>query len=755
MEDTQNETMAGLSSNRLVCDHEEILDAELGAICDRQTYHRDATLEDDAEVKSDHIADKEELRGKLVGLALSGGGIRSAIFSLGVMQRLARAGHLERVDYLSTVSGGGYIGGSLTWLLSDAARAKRQDPSFGTTKDTFPYGVDDPRCRPSRESESGVLKHLRLNGNYLTPGRGITKVSLGAVILRGLLLNLLIWLPLFAVVMYLLLSVPPFNGNMPSFALDGAFGISLLLAAGMGIVFLLASIAYSLTTFNGAPKNDAQQQSSDDSYRGRRRFEKWIQVPLCLGAFFLAVGSLPAVEVWLEAYIAKSGAASLVLGVVGGLVSFRCSGSNGKPRIPLGVIVSVASMLLLYGLAMASYEVASYIREYDDPVLTGWLWLAVAVSVLTGWSVNLNYISIHRYYRDRLMEAFMPDPNAGGSIAIETDANTANLSDMCSKRAPYHLVNSNVILVNSSNRASRVRGGDAFLLSPKYCGSMATGWTPTACYMKEDPLTLPTAVAISGAAANPNTGFGGTGPTRNATLSLLMSLLNIRLGYWVPRPGRRRTVANHFRAAYHKLSPRGYSEDRRLLQLSDGGHFENLGVYELVRRKVKLIICCDGSADPEFRFASLQLLVRRIGADFGARIAFDRCNYLERMIPRDPDPQRVAASDHGTDAYPVDAKFAEQGYVRGTIIFPCGTESTLVLIKPTMIEGLGLLLKGYKRANPAFPDQSTADQFFDEDQFEAYRELGYAIANRLVEDTDLNLDGLLDDCRVCSNPLAS
>ena len=209
------------------------------------------------------------------------------------------------------------------------------------------------------------------------------------------------------------------------------------------------------------------------------------------------------------------------------------------------------------------------------------------MSLLTGWFVNLNYVSIHSYYRDRLMEAFLPRPDTDGTTGPAVDADRATLSAMCVPHAPYHLVNTNVVLVDSDTQRWRKRGGDAFVLSPRYCGGSATGWVPTADYMRRDPLTLPTAIAISGAAANPNTAAGGAGPTRRPMLSLLMALLNVRLGYWVPHPGARRQPAvNHFRAAWHELLPRGFAENRNLLQLSAGGHFENLGVYELVRRRV-------------------------------------------------------------------------------------------------------------------------------------------------------------------------
>ncbi len=170
----------------------------------------------------------------------------------------------------------------------------------------------------------------------------------------------------------------------------------------------------------------------------------------------------------------------------------------------------------------------------------------------------------------------------------------------------------------------------------------------------------------------------------------------------------------------------------------------------MIRRRAKLVICCDGAADPEFGFGDLQILVRRIGTDFGVRITFDEKNRLEELISREPDPEKVQARDPDTDAYPVGVKFANRGFVVGKIIYPprqgeaSETEGTLILLKTNMIEGLGLTLKGYKGAHPDFPDESTADQFFDEEQFEAYRELGYEIAKRMID--DIALPALLTAC---------
>ena len=681
----------------------------------------------------------DDLGGRLTGLALSGGGIRSATFALGVLQRLARADLLKRFDYLSTVSGGGYIGGSLTWLL-----ANTEDPG-ATGPRGFPYGVAGSR---TAGDEPPVLRHLRLHGNYLTPGRGIGALSLAGVVLRGIVLNLLVWLPL-AVVLFCGLQLleqwiveRTSRAGGPAAFVEGArgFGYPALLAS-VGAVIVLLCVIYSLGT----------RWSLRDAYRWRRRFDRGIRRPLQAGLLLAGLCSVPLVRGWLvdgAGFTALlGGAATLVTGVAGGLASYAGSSAAGRGKVPVGAVAAVASVLVLYGFALVSHDLAArYLASawpYADRVLGG----AVALSLVTGWLVNLNYVSIHRYYRDRLMEAFLPRPDTDGTTGAAVAADRAKLSDVGAAHAPYHLVNANVLLVDSDDRRWRKRGGDAFVLSPRYCGSTATGWVPTADYMRRDPLTLPTAVAVSGAAAHPNTGAGGAGPTRQPLLSLLMALLNVRLGYWVPHPGaRRQPVANHFRAAWHELSPRGFAEQRRLLQLSDGGHFENLGVYELVRRRARVIVCCDAAADPGFDFKDLQVLMRRIGTDFGARIEFDRDHPIERLVPRDPDPQMVRARDPGTDAYPAGARFSERGYVRGAVVYPDGGRSVFLLLKTTMIPGLDLLLRGYQGANRAFPDQTTADQFFDEEQFEAYRELGYAIAGTLIDDRDVDLEGLLRRC---------
>ncbi len=174
------------------------------------------------QAEQDYIRAWREARGdteqqgeitNLAGLALSGGGIRSATFSLGVMQALAHRGLLKQFDYLSTVSGGGYIGSAITWLVSTmahkdhAACEGEKEPGdalrFGLDKENIPFGCDDPDPAESRsdsDAQGRMLRYLRQHGNYLSPGAGISLLSLVGVVLRGTLLNLLVWIPIFVLV---------------------------------------------------------------------------------------------------------------------------------------------------------------------------------------------------------------------------------------------------------------------------------------------------------------------------------------------------------------------------------------------------------------------------------------------------------------------------------------------------------------------------------------------------------------------------
>ena len=224
--------------------------------------------------------------------------------------------------------------------------------------------------------------------------------------------------------------------------------------------------------------------------------------------------------------------------------------ANGSASVAwLGSLVGWAPESLV---ASAKATTSEYWPKADPKVVAA-LFVLACLAAFVGWFANLNYTSIHRYYRDRLMESFLPSPDRAVANlpgpAVECDK--TGLADVCKDDVacgPYHLINCNVMLNNSASRVWNLRGGDSFVLAPRYCGSSATGWIKTDLWLK-DSLSLATAMAVSGAAANPGTGTGGVGPMRNQLVSILMSMLNLRLGCWLPNPmhGARQAIApNHF-----------------------------------------------------------------------------------------------------------------------------------------------------------------------------------------------------------------
>lgn len=719
----------------------------------------------------EHLAKRADATGnppdRLVGLALSGGGIRSATFSLGAMQALARHGWLKKVDYLSTVSGGGYIGTSLSWLLHnpwnlsgslDDIKSKlgwdRAPASieFGINADSFPYGTHRKgrSGAASGPDKLAMLRFLRLHGKYLTPGQGIGVASLLAVVLRGMFLSLLVYGLLLTTLFLLMLWIGLFDplwylgqradtplalliSGLDAGTLKNVNPLMLGAVAGLAL-FALWSAFYSVMTYLASRPTTKESQRW---YRGRRRFEMVAGYLLLSVAGLALIGSLPHISQWLTtqahninmAWLKETaGAVSTVAGAIAGLLAFAKSGKAKTSGIPMALLTWGGLILLSYGVVFLSYHWAEQLRCHSQEF---WLWGGLLTSLaIIGWLANINYISIHRYYRDRLMEAFMPDVATAlvcdSAPAYEADKD--RLHEMCqypTACGPYHIINSNVVLVDAKRNKYRARGGDNFILSPLYCGSSATGWRGTKKFMT-GKMNLSTAMAISGAAVNPNTGSGGEGPTRNRLLSILMALLNIRLGYWAHHPNPQLepqpiSRPNYFFPGLRELFPGQLNEHHPFQQLSDGGHFENLAVYELIRRRLSLIIVCDGSADPEYTFSDFANLQEKVRSDFGVSIDIDFSPMMPQIEMK----------------YPQGVKVAQSAHVIGKIRYPDDKQGVLLYLNTALTAELPADLYGYKSNNPSFPDQPTSDQFFDEKQFEAYRELGYRLAEAMIDDPEV------------------
>jgi len=217
-------------------------------------------------------------------------------------------------------------------------------------------------------------------------------------------------------------------------------------------------------------------------------------------------------------------------------------------------------------------------------------------------------------------------------------------------------------------------------------------------------------MAISGAAASPNMGHYTTG-----AVSFLLTIFSVRLGWWLGNSiAQKSWQSGHPRSSWRALMNEltgSTNEDRNEIYLSDGGHFENLAIYELVRRRCRVIIACDAGADPSCACYDLASAIEKCRVDFQTRIEID-LREVRPTLELFPGDERIRAS--------------ETPFSVGSIIYPDNSSGTLIYIKPSLNADLPEDVLAYARVANAFPHQSTMDQFFDEAQFESYRALGFA-----------------------------
>jgi hypothetical protein len=269
---------------------------------------------------------------------------------------------------------------------------------------------------------------------------------------------------------------------------------------------------------------------------------------------------------------------------------------------------------------------------------------------------------------------------------------------------------------------------DFFLFSPAFCGSPLTDYAPTKDWQDADKtLDLGTAMAISGAAAAPQM---GTETIKN--LSFWLALFNVRLGYWIRNPGFKRFGPEASPGLSYLLQEMfGLANEKRpYVNVSDGGHIENLGVYELLRRRCKYIVAIDGEQDPQMTFQGLTTLQRLASIDLGVTIdiGVDALRLFDKGLSHS---HFAFCRIH----YPRDERDGKVSY------------GYMIYLKLSLTGNEGEFIRRYRLDEPDFPHHSTADQFFTEAQFEAYRSLGEHIGDKmflpaLVESMPTRDDGV-------------
>ncbi|WP_196140349.1 hypothetical protein [Aliikangiella sp. G2MR2-5] len=633
----------------------------------------------------------------LVGLALSGGGIRSATFNLGLLQALSRTKLLRQVDLLSSVSGGGYIASCFNWIRNHVSAAEASDfTDTPVNKDTGNGGKET------------VLDWLRGHGNYLIAGKGFSYWQLIASIIAGTLLNLIVLVPLFVWVISILSADWSASLGWPVFLIESNHQLKdthdgFLVIMGLGhlslLLYLVCVVAFALTGLIPSFRRLTQ------SYFFRRNMGRL----LSYGFIATLIGLIPVVaglEHWVRANFEEESAAEFskhltyLLPILTGLFSLFQARPSKQATGSSGAFASLGLFLLMYGFFVLIYH---WINS-DGLIEQNWFWYWSGLSVLLALTSDVNAISMHSYYRSRLALAYMPEieSNKGGKTdpVSAMDFKLASMSPDFG--GPLPIVNTTINTSSSKKQKLRSREGANFILTPLYCGASNTGFRATEDFVNGD-MALSTAFSVSGAAVDPN-----TYATNSRPVAFLMALLNFRLGYWTDNPDpekspRKGRAASWYRLMLREMFAVGLNEHSPQIHLSDGGHFENLGLYELLRRRCRYIIASDAGADLNNTLADLGKAIQRARADFDVEIDID--------VSTIEDEQNICGCACRI----------------GNIYYADGSRGQLLYVKSQLQKALSADVYAYWRNNPTFPDQSTADQFFDEWQFDSYRQLGKQI----------------------------
>jgi hypothetical protein len=658
-----------------------------------------------------------------VGICVSGGGLRAASFGLGALQALQQERGLLRgsgsARFLSAVSGGSYIAGAYT-LLNCSSKFQSEGGEAGAVGTAPGSGVASPFAPGSPESD-----HLRRHSRYmLEDGGAVLSAKFGFRIVA----NLVAVLALLGFAGVYLGSVAfAIRSHFPS-ALDSPDGIVWLQWV-MGVA-CAASLAYMF------------RQTGLDAIRPGTSV--WVR-----GGFVLALA------------VGLLGSCSLVvrLEAVPLLRSPQWALDHaGQLAAGLGVLVLVVGAVALLSHRFHHVAFLQRLTRFGNGLLTLRLLQAIGVLVVSWWavavydqvgpnrspawvapavlfflaapkfvSIIVDRISPHYVYRDLLNRCFsvirvgrkaerphdprgvklsdLAPPGGPGSFPELMICAAVNVSDIGATPAGSNVLS----LIFTPHRMSipAIEGADLpvdLLERLERPLGLPNGWGPA--------LNLSSAVAMTGAAVSP-----AMGRKTRSDLRALFAALNIRLGVWLPnllKEEVRRKIGVRdpkIRVGTTELVKElfGFHSERwDEIYVTDGGHYDNLGLVELLRKRCEEIWCIDASGDRPGRATALAEAILTASGELGAQVDID----LDAFAPT-PDSPAAAPTVHST-------------HVSGRVTYADGSTARLTVVKLGICATTPSALKEYRRTDRRFPYHSTLKQVYRANRFDAYRQLGWA-----------------------------
>jgi hypothetical protein len=676
----------------------------------------------------------EPFTGRRVGISLSGGGVRSASFSLGALQRLDAGGIADRADYLSAVFGGSYAAGA--WTIARHA-ASSPTGREGAGRAARPWADGSPE-----------IAFFRQRLNYLRDREGGLGLAL-ATLTIGLAINIatLAWMlilvsrPLGWLVGSTLIS-PSGAIAAGSYPLERRVWLPVLLWLGLTLLLILVWVALVRLPNRTSPRLRRAVGAVTTASSA---------VSVLLGSVLVAlpfvVASVPTFiedqTVWAR-LVEILGTGGIVAAVVAVL------------RKPLGSIAPRLGGVLVVALALAvGSEIAA------GGAAAGWTadrtwYLATAGAFGLFYAVaDPDWWSLQPYYRARLRSAYATtrdDRDPRGVVAL-TGAGEPSLDtyrrrpgDGSGPGRPYHPRLIVCAAMNTSGPGVVNRVGVpaySFTFDPVRIethwpgagdGESTTVSVDTGAYARvfkrwDTPkLSVMTAVGMSGAAVSSAMGRLNLGST-----NALLTLANLRLGLWMPNPLQvgarpvpdpaggappypRRRIGYLFKELFGVYDPTDHH-----VNVTDGGHWENLGLVELLRRRCTEIYCLDGSGAGPGSLATLAEAITLAAQEVDAVVDVDFASLRLGEATRG-EPEGFVLDDVAVGL--ITYRSAGRPVGHGLIYYGKASLARARRIAPRLL--------AYKEKEARFPHHSTADQLFDTEQFETYRQLGNHVAGRML-----------------------
>lgn len=622
---------------------------------------------------------------------------------------------------------------------------------------------------------SGEVVEARLIPDGSMSGKGLAGLALAGAILyavswvlawprnaRTLIWDFACWTfsgivfgVLIGVGLYLYYYVAPDEGPWPFTP-----KVILLLTAAVPWIILSGLIAEMI--FVGLTK-DMPQSDSDREWLGRAA--GWYLVlalgwPIVMTLVFVGSTVADAAYGELKTWIAAGGTGAITALLGNSRATPARGEATGWKAVSANLILAVAATIfavvlvigfsallddVLFGKGIGATSLFDETVSLTAPTVPAWpggwrvplaLVFAVIVAVIFSYRININRFSLHALYRNRIIRGFLGASNPARNPNPFTgfdDADNLRVWELWPRDVagnigpnnwrPFHVVNMALNLTKGEDLAWQERKAESFTVSPLHSGSSQLGYRDSKIYGDGQGISLGTAVAISGAAASPNMGYHSS-----PAVAFLLTMFNVRLGWWLGNPGAAGEKSYTRSSPPFALKPLlsellGETTNRSdYVYLSDGGHFENLALYEMVRRRCRNIVVIDAGCDKEYAFEDLGNAVRKIRIDFGISITFAN---LKALRFRDQE---------GVDYKPDQPPFYAVGIIHYPEAADAEQQGVILYIKPSFLNGriTNAGIRNYAIANPDFPHQSTGNQWFSESQLESYRALGFEMMDSVL-----------------------